>query len=213
MYKCIIISIFFFAFILSIGCKKQHTDNIPEPNITPVNIKKNEETITRNLDDIEPHPLGMYHGINDTSSPCKMYGSKDIFSPNGKVLRVYNNEIKETLWGPIYSPIIYLYSRNNEELAKYDTHDLIAEDFWPGNVDVTYNNKRNSFDLSFQLEAGNYGTGYIDLNTNEYFRESTYRAPSEEDILEMQSQNQDPEYHEEGATLRKIDPTIFSRSP
>jgi len=43
---------------------------------------------------------------------------------------------------------------------------------WGGGIDIKYNSERNSFDIIFSIDArGNYGTGYIDLNTNEFIRE------------------------------------------
>jgi hypothetical protein len=109
----------------------------------------------------------------------------DIVALNGKKIRVYNGKTKETPWGPLYAPVIYLYDKDNKELDKYDVLDLISENFWSGQIDITYNNERNSFDMVFSQDAyGNYGTAYIDLNTNKFVHELLAidrEGPSEEE--------------------------------
>ncbi|MDR2259035.1 MAG: hypothetical protein LBE14_07800 [Treponema sp.] len=94
-------------------------------------------------------------------------------TPDGRLLRVYNSDIFETQWGPVYdAPVIYLYDKENKVLATYNVFESVFEKSWGGNIDVTFNSKRNSFDMVFSLDAyGNYGTAYIDLNTNEFVRE------------------------------------------
>lgn len=119
-----------------------------------------EEYVIGNYSNIQPLPLGKYQ--------------EDTVAPNGKMLRVYTKEKKETQWGDIFTPIIYLYDKDGNELAVYDTKELFSEDdFWPGLIGIKYNKERNSFDMVFSLDAyGNYGTGYIDLNTDKYVREA-----------------------------------------
>ena len=197
----VIIFTLFNIFLFSVSCNKQNTNTIEKTDNKINKVQETEESIGQNFYDIEILPKKKYYGMSDT------------FAPDGKKISVYNNEIKETPWGPIYSPIIYLYEKDGEELVKYNIYDLISEDFWPGNIDIAYNDERNSFDLSFYLELGDYGAGYINLDTNDYIRESTYRGPTEEEILEKKRQNEGPEGYEEGSTLRKIDPTIFSLDP
>ena len=147
---------------LIVGCKKKEITNTSISNFDVEDTSEIEEISRQNIDEINPFPLGKY------------YYMEDIFSPNGTILRVYNNEVKETLWGPIYSPIIYLFDKDNKEIANFSTIDLVSEDFWPGNINITYNAERHSFDMIFSLDGpGNYGTGYIDLNSTKYIREST----------------------------------------
>jgi len=161
-YHFVILSIFI---LFSMNCKREI-----------IQTQQIEEEIKRNTDNIEVPPLGFY------------YNKNEIFAPDGKLLRVYNAETEETLWGPISSPIIYLYDKDNIELAKFSTLVLISEDFWPGIIDISYNSERNSFDLTFSLDAsGNYGTGYIDLNTNEYVRELLFLPQEEKNGMEPQT--------------------------
>jgi len=201
MNKLIVLIMFIIIFFS--GCKKneisKNIDTIDNPEIHQ-EIKQGTEIVSQEFEEIPP--LGKFRGI------------QDMEAPNGKILRVYNNEVMETPWRPIYSPVIYLYDQNKKVLAKYNTNFLISDDFWPGNIKITYNTERNSFDMIFSLDVyGNYGTGYIDLYTNEYIRELICIEPTEEEILEKERQNQGPEGYEEGSTLRKIDPTIFSLDP
>ena len=178
------------------SCKK--SDNIS--NNEPFDKYILEDTCKQDTVDIVPLPLGIYRG------------TEDVFSPNRKMLRVYNNEVMDTPWGSIYSPIIYLYSKENKELAKYNTDDLVSDNFWPGIIDITYNADRNSFDLIFSLDAyGNYGAGYIDLNTNVYFREVD--SLSRDDEKEKKREQQGIPDWEEGSILKAKDPIIFKKDP
>ena len=197
-----IFSIFFVSFLLSVSCKKQNTNTIAGTNTETNGIEEVKEITNQSQDDLKPFQLKRY------------YGMADVLSPDGMILRVYNNEIKETPWGPIYSPIVCLYNKDDVVLVKYNTIDLIDKDFWPGEIDITYNVERHSFDMLFSADGyGNYGTGYVDLNTNKYIRELIRIEPSEEEKLEKELQNQNLEEREEGATLRQLDPTIFSLGP
>jgi hypothetical protein len=159
-YTELFLSLFF---LFSIGCKGKNNEFVVENNVelhnnNQVEDNQIEEYVVGNYSGIQPLPLGRYQ--------------EDTVAPNGKMLRVYIKEKKETMWGDIFSPIIYLYDKDGNELAIYDTVELLSEGFWPGLIGITYNKERNSFDMIFSLDAyGNYGTGYIDLNTNEYIRE------------------------------------------
>jgi len=192
----ILISMFIFLFFS--GCNKQIVNATIDVTENPI-MYQDDILVIPDFEEIPP--LGIYYRMDD------------MVAPNGKILRVYNDGIMETLWGPIYSPIIYLYDKGKKVLAKYNTIDLISNDFWPGVISITYNNERNSFDMVFSLDAyGNYGTGYIDLNTNEYVRELAVIEPSEEEILARERHDLSTEGYEEGSTLRKISTYIFSLS-
>jgi hypothetical protein len=177
MRKLILISLLIplFAF-----CEKRNTNVIPESIII--------NSDNQNYENLQS---------------MKVYrGTEDIFAPNGKMLRVYNSETMETPWGPIYAPIIYLYDIEKNALAKYDIIDLVSDNFWGGNIDITYNEERNSFDMVFSLDAyGNYGTAYIDLNTNKFVRELLI-IPDERNIQTLQHQGI-PDDYIEGANLKK----------
>ena len=159
MYKKIL---FFFVInvLLFVSCKKEDNNNV-------IKIDKDED-IPSQIDEFE-----IINNENDDIIPFVTYGfSKDVTAPNGELIRIYNHRKKESPWGPIFSPIIYLYDSDWNVLGMYDTNTLISEDFWPGEIDVEYNIERNSFDMIFSADGiGNYGTGYINLNTYEYVRE------------------------------------------
>ena len=150
---------FFFLFFLQFSnCEKQNTNNVVETKIEETGTDQSNEFIIENSENI--------------LSLVRYYGMVDVFAPDGKMLCAYNDKTMETLWGPIFSPILYLYDKEKKVLAKYNTIDLVSEDFWPGNILSSYNKERNSFDMVFCLDAiGNYGTGYIDLSTNKFIRE------------------------------------------
>jgi hypothetical protein len=130
-------------------------------NIGVVNEPKTEDM----------QPMGIYQG------------TEEMVAPNGKIIRVYNAaETMETQWGPLYAAVIYLYDKDQKELAKYNILELISENFFGGDIRITYNNKRNSFDMTFSRDAyGNYGTAFIDLNTNQFIRDSFEVITVEED--------------------------------
>jgi hypothetical protein len=184
MLKIRIFTILLFLFVF--GCKKQGAQ--------VVEIKNTETDIASEVFVEDP---------GNTTTLTRYAGMDDVFSPDGKILRVYNNEVKETQWGPIYSPVIYLYDGENRILSKYNTFELVSEDFWPGNIRINYNNKRNSFDMIFGLDAyGNYGTGYIDLNNNRYFRE----------LLSLPNDKQnDQEFQQQGIPYDYIDGSNFNQ--
>jgi hypothetical protein len=130
-------------------------------------------------------------------------GSEDIYAPDGKMIRVYNGEVQETSWGPIYSPIIYLYDEKNRILAIYNTLDLVSESFWPGSIRIIYDSDRNSFDMIFSLdEYGNYGTAYIDLNTNKLIRELV-TIPEDERNEQLLQRQGIPDGYIEGTNLKQ----------
>ncbi len=72
---------------------------------------------------------------------------------------------KNTNWGPIYAQNIYLYDLDKREvLRKYDVLELVADDFYGGLIQCSYNKDEQRFDFIFSLDSvGNYGTAYIDL--------------------------------------------------
>jgi hypothetical protein len=99
-------------------------------------------------------------------------GMKKTVAPDGKTICVYNGKTKETQWGPLYAPVAYLYDKENRELYKYDILELISDQFWGGIIDISYNNVRNSFDMIFSVDAhANFGTAYIDLNSNQFIKD------------------------------------------
>lgn len=152
--------------LIFLSCQKQDNIQTSETSCKYSELSQDDIVDKQNFENNDPVPLNFHYitGFYDISE-C-------INAPNGKKLCVYNNEAKETPWGTIYSPIVYLYNKNGEVLSTYDTFELISNDFWVGDIDRVYNAERNSFDLIFSLDAyGNYGTGYIDLETNEYVRE------------------------------------------
>jgi hypothetical protein len=170
-------------FLLLSNCIKQNTRNIverKEANVYEPVIQNSENT----------QSLGIYSG------------SEDVYAPDGKMIRVYNGKKEETSWGPIYSPIIYLYDGKNRILAIYNTLDLVSESFWPGSIRIIYNSERNSFDMIFSLdEYGNYGTANIDLNTNKLVHElvTIPNAERNEQILQRQGI---PDDYIEGTNLK-----------
>jgi hypothetical protein len=152
------VSILLLMPLLFTYCKKQDSRVFSETD--EPTVQQTDEHIPRNSEDIQP--MGIY----------PTYAPEGTVAPDGKMIRVYNNETMETQWGPVYAPVIYLYDKENKELAKYNIRDLISEDFWGGAIHITYNNDRNSFDMVFSIDKyGNYGTAYIDLNTNQFIRE------------------------------------------
>ena len=171
----------FIIFLISCVEQEDYTLSTSIENDIENNIVSEQEIIEQvninNVMLIEPLPLGRY------------YNMVDNFSPDGKMLRVYNDEIMDTRWGPIFSPIIYLYGSNNEVLATYNTITLVSEYFWVGAIRINFNIERHSFDLYFSLDSpGNYGTGYIDLTTYEYIRELTTVPLSAEEISARERQ-------------------------
>ena len=150
MNKYILLNLFLLLFISN--CEKQTEKTKEDQSIAPV-VEISE----------------------DSPSLEKYRGMPDELAPDGKTLRIYNDKVIETQLGHVYSPILYLYNKEGMTLAIYNIFDLIPRDFIPVSIDIFYNNKRNSFDLLFSANAsGNYGTGYIDLNTNEYVREDVH---------------------------------------
>jgi hypothetical protein len=158
----ILFLMFLFLFFLILNCRKQNVSGITDANKENVQIGQIAEPYIRNSENIPPIPSGMYY-----------YGTQDLSTPDGRLLRIYNSEIFETQWGPVYdAPIIYLYDKENRVLATYNVFELVFEKSWGGDITIKYNNERNSFDMVFSLDAyGNYGTAYIDLNTNKFVRE------------------------------------------
>ena len=87
-------------------------------------------------------------------------------------------------------------------LEIYNVFDIIFEGSWGGNIGTKYNNDRNSFDMVFSLDAyGNYGTGYIDLNTNEFVRELLTIPRDAQDEQEFLRQGI-PDDYIEGSNLK-----------
>lgn len=131
----------------------------PQTEIVVPRSQQVDKAVIRDPTNLPQTPLGFYNRGGE-------YG----FTPDGKLLRAYNTEIFETRWGPVYdAPILYLYDREDRILAIYNVFELIFEKSWGGVIRIIYNNERNSFDMIFSLDAyGNYGTAYIDLNTNEF---------------------------------------------
>ena len=144
------------------NCGKQYNNDSSEAKLEEQEIYINDINQIINSENKPSLPSGFHY-----------FGIEDIYSPDGKMLRIYSSEIFETEWGPVYdAPIIYLYDKENNVLGTYDVFVLIFERSWGGNIRITYNNDRNSFDMVFSLDSyGNYGTGYIDLNTNKFVRE------------------------------------------
>jgi hypothetical protein len=187
------ISISFLVFLLFLNCKKQNVSSITGVEKEIFQIDQIDEPCIRNLENSPQIPPGMYY-----------YGTKDLFTPDGKLLRIYNSEIFETQWGPIYdAPIIYLYDKENKVLATYNVFELVFEKSWGGNIDVTYNNEHNRFDMVFSLDAyGNYGTAYIDLNTNEFVRKLV-AVPNDEKNEQILQHQGIPDGYLEGTNLKK----------
>jgi len=192
--------ILFLLLVISffIDCKNQKSGSISDKGKEILEVHQVNEPFIRNSENTPPVPPGMYY-----------HGTKDGVAPDGKLLRVYNSEIFETQWGPVYdSPVIYLYDKDNVVLATYNVFESIFNSSWGGDIIITYNNERNSFDLVFSLDAyGNYGTAHIDLNTNEFVRD-LLTIPSDG---KKEAETEPEDYEKEGATLKKIDPTIFSK--
>jgi len=163
MFKYIT-SIFLLIFLTFITCKKQNTDSISE--VRTIEIYPIDEPVIRNFESLPATPAGLYNRGTE-------YGTAYVFAPDGKVICAYNSEIFETPWGPVYdAPVLYLYDKENKILATYNVFELIFKKHGGGEIQTTYNEKRNSFDMVFSLDAyGNYGTAYIDLETNEFVRE------------------------------------------
>jgi len=138
--------------------------------------------------------------------PAGLYGrgGPDGFAPDGKMLRAYNSKIFETLWGPVYdAPILYLYDKENKILATYNVFELIFKNNGGGEIQIAYNEERNSFDMIFSLDAhGNYGTAYIDLNTNEFIRE-LLTIPEDEQREREREQQGIIDGYIEGSNLRR----------
>jgi len=150
------------------NCKKQNNTTISaEKEVYQFDEEtyQFDEPFFRHSGNLPPIPPGLYH-----------HRTKDVFAPNGKMIRVYNREIYESRWGPDVpdydEPILYLYDKDNNVIATYDVLELVYEKFLGGSIIITYNEKRNSFDMVFSIDSyGNYGTAYIDLNTNKFVRE------------------------------------------
>ena len=196
-----IISILALVFVvLSLTyCKKQNTNTISETKTETIDVYQFDEPFFRHSNNLPQIPPGLYHHITE-----------DVFAPDGKMVSVYNREIFETPWGLDYdAPIIYLYDKENNVIATYDILDLVAKSFLGGDIIITYNKERNSFDMVFSLDAyGNYGTAYIDLSTNKFVRElERIERDTGRNEHEMQGTIED---HEEGSNLRKRDPLFFS---
>jgi hypothetical protein len=166
--------------------------------------KQNTSVIESNNKYSDPNQASVItHDSENLQSMTVYRGTEDVFAPNGKVIRIYNSKTMETQWGPIFAPVIYLYDIEKKELAKYEILDIISENFWGGNIDVTYNNERNSFDMIFSLDAyGNYGTAYIDLNTNEFVRELA-TMPNDERNEQISQHQGIPDGYLEGTNLNK----------
>jgi hypothetical protein len=149
-------SISLLILLFSTYCRKHNSSDIVE--VENMKVSQIDETISKNNEKIQ--------------SMRAYYGMKDVFAPDGKMVRVYIGRTLETQWGPIFAPVIYLFDEKKRILAEYNILELIDERFWSGDIDITYNNERNSFDMLFSLDAyGNYGTAFIDLNTNKFVRE------------------------------------------
>ncbi len=176
--------------LLFITCKKQDTVVINEEKPDVQLIYPVSEPYIRIPENDPPMPSGMYPS-----------GMDDGIAPEGKLLRVYESELLETLWGEIrVAPIMYLYDKDNRILGTYDVSKILSEKFWAGNIQIRYNSTRNSFDLIFSLDAyGNYGTGYIDLNTYEFIRELKIIEQTEEE--KKRNEEQGIPDREEGAVV------------
>jgi len=100
------------------------------------------------------------------------HNSNDALPESGHNLFIYNSEIMETQWGPLYGiPIIFLFDNKNNLLTTYSVQELINDEFFGGSIEISYNNERNSFDLIFSFGGyGDYGTAYVDLSTYEIVR-------------------------------------------
>jgi hypothetical protein len=156
-----ILSFVLIAFSL-VYCKKQNTNIILETETEAIEAYQFDEPFFRHSGNLPSIPPGLYY-----------HRTGDIFAPDGKMVSVYNREVSETPWGLYYdAPVIYLYDKDNNVIATYDILDLVSENFLGGDIIITYNKERNSFDMVFSLDAyGNYGTAYIDLGTNQFIRE------------------------------------------
>lgn len=198
MHKIIILtSLLFISFIFLENCKKLN-NTVIDKTIETSEIKSMSESVIQKFDNTPA--LGIY------------YGMKDISSQDGTMIRVYNDKLKETAWGPIYSPVIYIFSKEGTVLAKYNTIDLFSRDFWPGDIEITYNDEQNYFHLVFSLDAyGNYGTANINLNTNILTRDIMIVKNDSRKEIEPNHQELSG-YENEGETLKKTDPYIFSKS-
>lgn len=177
MKRAVISFLVFFVLSFS-NCKKQNVVDSADIKKGNSQIDQIDEPYIRTPENIPPIPPGMrmYNSI----------GTDDVFAPDGKMVRVYVGKTLETQWGPIHAPVIYLYDKENRILFKYNILDLVSEDFWGGTIEIKYNNERNSFDMVFSLDAhGNYGTAYIDLNTNQFVRELLI-IPDERDEQALQ---------------------------
>jgi hypothetical protein len=190
MYKAFVS---FLVFLLFFNCKRQSVVGIVDAQKENSQVDRIDEPYIRTSENIPPIPPGMYS-----------YGMKDLFTPDGRLLCIYNSEIFETQWGPVYdAPVIYLYDKENKVLATYNIFELVFEKSWGGNIDVTYNSERNSFDMVFSLDAyGNYGTAYIDLNTNRLIRELVAIPNDERDERVLRRQGIEDDYIE-GTNLKK----------
>ena len=172
MIKFLHLFLIFFIILFSISCIKKVKENVSEeiPEYPLVietenndfETQQNNDPFIRTFENMPPVPQGMYYR-----------GGPNCFSPDGKMLRVYKSEIFDTIWRQVYdAPIMYLYDYENNILAIVDVFEIVFNKDWGGGIDIKYNSERNSFDMIFSIDAhGNYGTGYIDLNTNEFIRE------------------------------------------
>lgn len=190
--SCYII-FFVIHFFTYFSCEKHNNDIIKENTTVQKEIPQPELQSLQYSKIIQNLPLGIYEG------------TKDIITPNKKMVRIYNSEYMDTPWGIVYSPILYLYDENNYEIGKYTTNDLICEDFWPGNISFKYSNELNRLDMVFSLDVyGNYGSGFIDLNTNKYVRESSSIDISEEEKLKKEKQGI-PDWEEGAGFIKDLD--------
>jgi len=184
------ILLLFFSLLFFTDCKKENINIIDGKNIENSEIHKVNESINHGLENIQS--LKIYRGM------------KGMLAPDGKMLYVYIGKTLETQWGQIYAPVIYLYNEDKHVLSTYDILKLVDERFWGGDIEITYNNKRNSFDMVFSLDTyGNYGTAYIDLITNEFVRE-LLMIPIDMQREQEREQQGTVDGYIEGANLRPL---------
>ena len=121
MYRYFCLILLFFSILFAfLACEKEDIDIISGINDENFGITQIDEVFTECSENIPPIPQGLYSRVE-----------KHVYSPDGKMIFIYNSRIFESLWGPVYdAPIAYLYDKENRILATYDIFEMIFKGSW-----------------------------------------------------------------------------------
>ena len=91
----------------------------------------------------------------------------DVSTDSKYICYARNEHKKDTNWGPIYIPILYLSGPNAN--VQFDLIDSILSGEWGTLVSISFNELKNHFYIEFSLDAeANIGKGYISLDNFEF---------------------------------------------